>query len=54
MGIIVDGNTRVIVQGITGTQGRIHTELMLEYGSKIVAGVTPGKSGVEVHGVELV
>jgi succinyl-CoA synthetase alpha subunit len=51
MGIIVDGNTRVIVQGITGTQGRIHTELMLEYGTKIVAGVTPGKGGVEVHGV---
>jgi succinyl-CoA synthetase alpha subunit len=51
MGIIVDGNTRVIVQGITGTQGRIHTELMLEYRTKIVAGITPGKGGAEVHGV---
>jgi succinyl-CoA synthetase alpha subunit len=51
MGIIVDENTRAIVQGITGTQGRIHTKLMLDYGTKIVAGVTPGKGGAEVHGV---
>jgi succinyl-CoA synthetase alpha subunit len=51
MGILVDGNTRVILQGITGTQGRIHTKLMLEYGTKIVAGVTPGKGGAEVRGV---
>jgi succinyl-CoA synthetase alpha subunit len=51
LGIIVDGNTRAIVQGITGTQGRIHTKLMLEYGTKIVAGVTPGKGGAEFHGV---
>jgi succinyl-CoA synthetase alpha subunit len=51
MGIIVDENTRAIVQGITGTQGRIHTKLMLDYGTKIVAGVTPGKGGAKVHGV---
>ncbi|HDO21055.1 MAG: succinate--CoA ligase subunit alpha [archaeon GB-1867-097] len=51
MGILVDENTRVIVQGITGRQGRFHTELMLKYGTKIVAGVTPGKSGMEVHGI---
>ena len=51
MGIIVDENTRVIVQGITGRQGRFHTELMLKYGTKIVAGVTPGKGGQSVHGV---
>ena len=51
MGIIVDENTRAIVQGITGTQGRIHTKLMLDYGTKIVAGVTPGKGGAEAHGV---
>jgi succinyl-CoA synthetase alpha subunit len=51
MGIIIDENTRAIVQGITGTQGRIHTKLMLEYGTKIVAGVTPGKDGTKVHGV---
>jgi succinyl-CoA synthetase alpha subunit len=51
MGIIIGENTRAIVQGITGTQGRIHTKLMLKYGTKIVAGVTPGKGGAEVHGV---
>lgn len=43
--------TRVLVQGITGTQGRFHTRLMLEYGTKIVAGVTPGRGGGEVEGV---
>jgi succinyl-CoA synthetase alpha subunit len=51
MGILIDWNTKVIVQGITGNQGRIHTKLMLEYGTKIVAGVTPGEGGSEVHGV---
>jgi len=51
MGIIVGKETRVVVQGITGTQGNFHTRLMLDYGTKIVAGVTPGKGGMEVHGV---
>jgi succinyl-CoA synthetase alpha subunit len=51
MGIIIDENTRAIVQGITGTQGSLHTRFMLEYGTKIVAGVTPGKGGEAVHGV---
>jgi succinyl-CoA synthetase alpha subunit len=51
MGIIIDENTRAIVQGITGTQGSLHTHLMQEYGTKIVAGVTPGKGGANVHGV---
>lgn len=51
MAIIVDENTRVVVQGITGYQGRFHTERMLSYGTKIVAGVTPGKGGTEVLGV---
>ncbi|MDI6904805.1 MAG: succinate--CoA ligase subunit alpha [Candidatus Bathyarchaeia archaeon] len=51
MGIIVDKNTRAIVQGITGTQGSFHTKLMLEYGTKIVAGVTPGKGGTQIHDV---
>ncbi len=51
MGIIVGKETKAIVQGITGTQGSFHTRLMLEYGTKIVAGVTPGKGGMEVHGV---
>ena len=47
----VDAETRVVVQGITGRQGRFHTRLMLEYGTKIVAGVTPGKGGESVEGV---
>lgn len=47
----IDGDTRVLVQGITGTQGSFHTRLMLDYGSKVVAGVTPGKGGMEVEGV---
>jgi succinyl-CoA synthetase alpha subunit len=51
LGIIVDKDTRAVVQGITGTQGGFHTRLMLNYGTNIVAGVTPGKSGTEVHGV---
>jgi len=51
MAILVDRNTRVLVQGITGREGSFHTKLMLEYGTKIVAGVTPGKGGLEVHGV---
>ncbi len=51
MGIIIDKNTRAIVWGITGTQGSFHTRLMLEYGTKIVAGVTPGKGGTKVEGV---
>ncbi|MEM2921245.1 MAG: succinate--CoA ligase subunit alpha [Candidatus Bathyarchaeia archaeon] len=51
MTILVDENTRVIVQGITGRQGRIHTELMCRYGTKIVAGVTPSKAGDSVFGV---
>ena len=51
MAILVDRNTRVLVQGITGREGSFHTKLMLEYGTKIVAGVTPGKGGLKVHGV---
>ncbi len=51
MSIIINESTRIIVQGITGTQGRFHTEQMLAYGSKIVGGVSPGKGGQEVHGV---
>jgi len=51
LGIILNKNTRAIVQGITGTQGSFHTKLMLEYGTKIVAGVTPGKGGPKIHGV---
>ncbi|MCE4620040.1 MAG: succinate--CoA ligase subunit alpha [Desulfurococcales archaeon] len=51
MAVLLDENARVIVQGITGREGSFHTKLMLEYGTKIVAGVTPGKGGMEVHGV---
>ncbi|MEB3825777.1 MAG: CoA-binding protein, partial [Desulfurococcales archaeon] len=51
MAIIVNEDTRVIVQGITGNEGRFHTKLMLDYGTKIVAGVTPGKGGMDVYGV---
>ncbi len=51
MSILIDENTRAIVQGITGSQGSFHTKLMLEYGTRIVAGVTPGKGGEVVHGV---
>lgn len=51
MSILVDENSRLLVQGITGREGSFHTEQMLEYGTKVVAGVTPGKAGQEVHGV---
>jgi len=51
MGILVDKNTKVLVQGITGREGSFHTKLMLEYGTRIVAGVTPGKGGTNVHDV---
>ncbi len=53
MGIFVDKSTKTIVQGITGTQGSFHTRLMLDYGTKIVAGVTPGKGDTQVHGVSV-
>lgn len=51
MSMLIDASTRVIVQGITGRHGSFHTKLMLEYGTNIVAGVTPGKSGEMVEGV---
>lgn len=51
MSIYVDKNTKVVVQGITGGTAKFHTQQMLEYGTKIVAGVTPGKGGTEVDGV---
>jgi len=51
MSILIDENTRLLVQGITGREGTFHTEQMLQYGTKVVAGVTPGKGGQEVHGV---
>ena len=51
MAILVGSSTRAIVQGITGRQGSFHTKLMLDYGTNIVAGVTPGKGGQEVWGI---
>lgn len=51
MSVYVNKDTKVIVQGITGSQGLYHTKLMLEYGTKIVGGVTPGKGGTEIEGV---
>ena len=51
MSIYVNKDTRVIVQGITGKQGAFHTEKMLEYGTAIVGGVTPGKAGQRLLGV---
>ncbi len=51
LGIFVNAHTKAIVQGITGTQGSFHTKLMLEYGTQIVAGVTPGKGGKNVHNI---
>jgi len=51
MGIIIGLGTRAIVQGITGKQGSFQTKLMLDYGTKILAGVSPGKGGTNIHGV---
>ncbi|HIQ29382.1 MAG TPA: succinate--CoA ligase subunit alpha [Candidatus Caldiarchaeum subterraneum] len=51
MAILVDSSTKIVVQGITGRQGRFHTQSMIRYGSKVVAGVTPGKGGTEAEGV---
>lgn len=51
MAIIIDKNTRLVVQGITGGEGSFHTTQMLEYGTKVVAGVTPGKGGTDFQGV---
>jgi succinyl-CoA synthetase alpha subunit len=51
MGVLVGKNTRVVVQGITGRDGRFHALQMKEYGTKVVAGVTPGKGGEAVDGI---
>ena len=49
MAILIDKNSRVLVQGITGQVGSFQTKVMKEYGTEIVAGVTPGKGGMKVH-----
>ena len=51
MSILIDEQTRVIVQGITGRDGSFHAASMLEYGTKVVGGVTPGKGGQTAAGV---
>ena len=49
----MNAETRLIVQGITGSAGAFHTKLMLEYGTQIVAGVTPGKGGQTTEGIPI-
>jgi succinyl-CoA synthetase alpha subunit len=51
MSVLVDEDTRVVVQGITGGEGKFHTEQMMEYGTNVVAGAVPGRGGQEVAGV---
>ncbi|HZH98552.1 MAG TPA: succinate--CoA ligase subunit alpha, partial [Fimbriimonadaceae bacterium] len=51
MAILVDKNSRVLVCGITGREGGFHTGQMIEYGTNVVAGVTPGKGGQDFKGV---
>ncbi len=51
MSILIDENTRVLVQGLTGAQGRRDARFCLDYGTRVVCGVTPGKAGESVHGV---
>ncbi|MBK9143699.1 MAG: succinate--CoA ligase subunit alpha [Candidatus Melainabacteria bacterium] len=49
--ILIDKNTKIVVQGATGKMGSTHTKRMLDYGSRIVGGVTPGKGGTKIHGL---
>jgi len=51
LSIYLDRNSRIVVQGITGSAGAFHTRQMVEYGTKVVGGVTPGKAGIRVEGV---
>ncbi len=51
MSVVLDSSTRVLVQGITGREGSFWTEHMVNYGTNVVAGATPGREGQEVHGV---
>ncbi len=53
MGIFVDKNTRVVVQGITGKEGQFHTRHCAAYGTQVVAGVTPGKAGQDMDGIPI-
>jgi malate-CoA ligase subunit alpha len=53
MSILIDEKTRILVQGITGDKGSFHAKEMIDYGSNVVAGVTPGKGGQKIHGVPI-
>ncbi|MFW5938165.1 MAG: succinate--CoA ligase subunit alpha [Halanaeroarchaeum sp.] len=53
MSVLVDDDTRVIVQGMTGGEGRFHSELMIDYGTNVVAGAVPGRGGETVHDVPI-
>ncbi|GMR25471.1 MAG: succinate--CoA ligase subunit alpha [Ignavibacteria bacterium] len=53
MSILIDKKTRLVVQGITGSEGTFHTKQMVEYGTKVVAGVTPGKGGTEFESIPI-
>jgi malate-CoA ligase subunit alpha len=53
MSILIDEKTPILVQGITGDKGSFHTKEMIDYGSNVVAGVTPGKGGKTIHGVPI-
>ena len=51
MSVLVDKNSRIVCQGITGNQGSFHTEQCIDYGTNVVAGVTPGRGGQKHLGV---
>ncbi|MFQ3295612.1 MAG: succinyl-CoA synthetase alpha subunit, partial [Natrialbaceae archaeon] len=53
MSVLVDDDSRVIVQGMTGGEGRFHSELMIDYGTNVVAGAVPGRGGETVHDVPI-
>lgn len=53
MAVLLKRNSRILVQGITGNQGRFHTKQMLAYGSQVVGGISPGKAGEAVEGVPI-
>ena len=53
MSVLVDATTRVLTQGITGATGQLHTRLCREYGSRMVAGVTPGRGGTDFEGIPI-
>ena len=51
MSVLVSKNSKIIVQGFTGTEGTFHATQMIEYGTRVIGGVTPGKGGQAVEGI---